>query len=59
MWYSVPLVIVHQAVVAPLAHEPDHLVGVHVAFAEQREDHHAQRREPVDASSSRSWVVID
>ena len=37
-----------EAVVAPLAHQPHHLVGMHVAFAEQREDHQAQRREAVD-----------
>ena len=36
------------AVVVPLAHQPDHLVGVHIVFAQQRQNHDPQRREPID-----------
>ena len=48
MWYIVPFVIGDEPVVAALAHEPDHLVRMHVALAEQREHHQPQRGEAVD-----------
>lgn len=33
------------AVVVPMAHEPDHLVRMHLALAQQREHHHPERGE--------------
>jgi hypothetical protein len=37
----------HDAIVVTVPHQPDHLVGVHVVLAQQREHHHSQRCEPV------------
>jgi hypothetical protein len=39
VWYIVPLVT-DDAVVVTVPHQPDHLVGVHVVLAQQREHHH-------------------
>ena len=48
VWYIVPFVIGDEPIVAAVPHQPDHLVRVHVALAEQREHHHPERREAVD-----------
>jgi hypothetical protein len=45
-----------QPVVVALAHQPDHLVGVHVALTEQGQHHDTQRCEAVGAVGGH-WFV--